>query len=103
MSITRQYLRNKQLCKVTFRLVNGNGLDAANIKIIGEFNDWDLAAKPMDKSKDGVFTKVMELDPDQEYQFRYLVDNKFWENDPDADNLVLAGTGKEDYNSVIVL
>ncbi|RKD91521.1 isoamylase early set domain-containing protein [Mangrovibacterium diazotrophicum] len=103
MSIKRQYLKGKQLYKVTFRLINGNGLDAKNIRIIGEFNDWDFASEPMEKSEGGVFTKVLELDADQEYQFRYLVDNKFWENDPDADDLVPSGTGKEDYNSVIVL
>lgn len=103
MSIKRQYLKSKQLCKVTFRLINGNGLDARHIRIIGEFNGWDFEAEPMEKSGNGVFTKVLELGTDQEYQFRYLVDGKFWENDPDADDLVPAGTGKEDYNSLIVL
>jgi len=103
MILKKEYLKKEQLCRVTFQMANGNGLYARDIKIIGEFNNWDLDTKPMNKPRDGIFTQVLELEVNQEHQFRYLVDDLFWENEPEADDLVPSGIDEEDYNSVIVL
>ena len=103
MSIKKQYLKKEPVCKVTFRVANGHGLEAQNIKLLGEFNSWDPATEPMKKLKSGEFTQVLKLETGKEYQFRYLVDGVFWENDPEADKLVPNGFDKDDYNSVIAL
>lgn len=103
MSIKKQNLKTEQLCKVTFKVVNGNGLDAHKIKILGEFNNWNPQTEPMKKLKGGVFTQVIKLETGREYQFRYLVDDYFWENEPEADKLVPSGVDPLEYNSVIVL
>lgn len=84
-------------------MTNGDGLYASKIRIVGEFNNWDKKAKPMRTPKKGVFIQEVELETNQEYQFRYLVDDIFWENEPQADGLVPSGVDVEDYNSIIVV
>ena len=42
-------------------------------------------AMPMKGLKNGDFTTTVDLDPGQEYQFRYLIDEEVWENDTGAD------------------
>ena len=63
-----------------------------------------IAAKEaaMKKLKDGSFTKTLDLPVSNEYQFRYIIDGKLWENETHADKLVYNGYGTEQ-NSVIVL
>lgn len=82
---TKSYLKSKPICKVTFKLLKKNIGPAKTVKIIGEFNNWDLEAPPMKKLKNGDFTYVIDLDKDNAYQFRYLVDGKKWLNDESAD------------------
>lgn len=103
MSIKKQYLKKEPVCKVTFKFANGYGVDAQTVKILGEFNNWDSDTEPMSKLKSGDFSQILKLEPGKEYQFKYLVDGIFWENEPEADKLVPNGIDKEDYNSVIVL
>lgn len=103
MIIKKEYVKRDKICRVVFRMMNGNGLYARNIKIVGEFNNWDKKTKPMKKVKDGEFIQEVELEANKEYQFRYLVDDFFWENEPEADGLVHSGIDEEDYNSIIVV
>ncbi|MGV7223377.1 MAG: isoamylase early set domain-containing protein [Nitrospinales bacterium] len=56
----------------------------------------------MNKLKSGAFTTTLDLEPGREYQFRYLLDEKIWENDRDADKSVPTPYGDSD-NSVIVI
>ena len=103
MSIKKQYLKKEPVCKVTFRIANGHGLEANDIKLLGDFNNWDASIESMKKLKSGEFTQVVKLETGREYQFRYFVDGAFWENEPEADKLVPNGFDRDDYNSVIVL
>lgn len=103
MIVRKEYQKKDRVCRVVFQMINGNGLYARNIRIVGEFNNWNKKAKPMNKPKEGVFIQELELEPNREYQFRYLVDDFFWENEPQADGLIPSGIDKEDYNSVIVV
>ena len=52
---------------------------------MGDFNNWDETATPMKKLKNGSFKVTLELEPEREYRFRYLVDGNQWHNDWDAD------------------
>ena len=56
----------------------------------------------MKKSKSGAFTTTLDLEPGREYQFRYLLDEKIWGNDSDADKSVFSPYGDSE-NSVIVI
>lgn len=101
MSIKKQYLKSKPLCKVTFSLPKEAANSAKKVTVVGEFNDWNVKALPMKKLKDGSFKVTQDLSVGQEYQFKYLLDGEVWENDSSADKYVSNEFTTE--NSVIVL
>lgn len=102
MSLSKQFLKSKPVCKVTFSLEAENANGATTVAVLGEFNDWDSSATPLKKQKDGSFKGTVELAAGQEFQFRYLVDGETWLNDTQADKFVASGISSEE-NSVLVL
>lgn len=102
MSLRKQFLKSRPVCKVTFRVSKADAKDAKNIYLVGDFNDWNPVANPMKSLKSGEFTTVLELDVTKpSYQFRYLYNESAWENDSDADGYVPNGLGED--NSLISL
>lgn len=61
--------------------------EAETAYLVGDFNEWDESASPMQQLKDGRFKLVLKLDAGNAYQFRYLVDGD-WHNDWEADEYV---------------
>ena len=102
MSMKKQYLKTKPICKVTFRLPKEAAKPAEAVHIVGEFNNWDIYATPMKKLKSGAFTVTLDLDRGREYQFRYLMDETKWENDWQADKYVPTPYENAE-NSVVVV
>ena len=102
MSIRKQYLKSRPACKATFRIPEEMGSSAKSAHIVGEFNNWNFFSTPMKKLKSGAFTTTLELEPGREYQFRYLLDEKIWKNEKDADKSVLTPYGDSE-NSIIVI
>lgn len=100
MSLKKQYLKSKPVCKVTFRLTADQAQQADNVYLVGDFNEWDHAANPMKKLKNGDFTLNINLEVGESYQFKYLLNGKTWENDWDADNYSPSPIGGAD-NSVV--
>ncbi len=99
--IKKEYIRTKNVCRITFRLPKAAAPDAKSVYIVGDFNNWDLHANPMKKLKKGDYTIKLDLEPGREYQFRYLIDELKWENDWDADKYVQNPYGDSD-NSVVM-
>ena len=85
MAFKKQYLKSKSVCKVTFKLSKEQAHEADVVRLVGDFNQWDLSSPPMKKLKNGSFITTVNLTKDSQYQFRYLLDDKAWENDWDAD------------------
>ncbi len=83
-------------CKVTFRLSEEAVKGAENVMIVGDFNDWDLNATPMERLEDGGFQIILKLIPGREYKFRYLIDGDRWENDWNADMYIPNSYGWHD-------
>lgn len=100
MSLKKQYLKSKPVCKVTFRLKAEEAHAAATAKLVGDFNEWDRSTQPMKKLKNGDFTQTITLEKDHEYQFRYLLDEEKWENDWAADDYTPSSVSLEE-NSVV--
>ncbi|MCF7804648.1 MAG: isoamylase early set domain-containing protein [Candidatus Marinimicrobia bacterium] len=88
MSLKKQYLKTKPVCKVTFRLPAEAAENANSVSLVGDFYDWDPSKTPMKKLKNGSYKAVLDLDPDQNYEFRYLINGDEWENDWEADDYV---------------
>lgn len=102
MSFKKQYLKSKPVCKVTFKLSKEEAKNAEKVHIVGDFNDWDLASAPMKRLKNGSFTTTLNLSKDAEYQFRYFLDGKEWENDWSADAYIPSPVSFDD-NSVLLV
>lgn len=88
MTINIRYFKTKPRCSVTFRLPKRDVGAAEKASVVGEFNEWQTAATPMTRLKDGSFKATVDLDPGHEYQFRYLLDDNTWINDTDAEAFV---------------
>jgi 1,4-alpha-glucan branching enzyme len=96
----KQYLRNKTVCKVTFILPKEAAQKAKTVHLVGEFNNWNMDATPMKKMREGLFQVALTLPAGRNYQFRYLIDGKVWENDWAADRYVPSAYGAAE-NSVV--
>ena len=101
MGLKKNYLKSKPVCRVTFKLSKKEIADAKSVKILGDFNNWDENSTYMKKLKNGAFSATIDLEPNREYQFRYLIDDLIWENDWDADKYVPSEYGDSD-NSVVI-
>ncbi len=98
----KRYLKTKPVCKVTFELPREAVQSAGKVFVVGEFNDWDTHSTPMKKRRDGSYWVTVDLQRDQNYQYRYLIDEKQWENDWDADGYVPSPYGDSDNSLVVV-
>lgn len=101
MALTKQYLKSKPLVKVTFRFPKEAAPEANVVVLVGDFNNWNVQAPPMEQLKNGAFRITLELEPGREYQYRYLIDETAWENDWEADKYVRSSYGNCD-NSVVI-
>ena len=99
--LAKQYTSKKKKCRVTFSLPLDAAANATNIKVLGEFNNWQRdAAVAMNRSSDQ-FQLEMELEAGRTYQFRYLIDNHRWLNDQEADDYFVTPFGIK--NSVVAV
>ena len=69
--------------KVTFSMPAIEGCQ--QLCLAGDFNEWNETATPMKQQADGSWSVTLELEPDREYQYRYLADGQTWHNDEAAD------------------
>ncbi len=85
MSIKKQFLKSKPVCKVSFKVSKAEAASASEIAIVGDFNAWDPKANTMNQLKDGSFSLTIELATPGNYRFRYLADNNRWFDETEAD------------------
>ncbi|GAA3584972.1 isoamylase early set domain-containing protein [Snuella lapsa] len=78
MAIAKQYLKSKPVCKVTFSIL---AEDANEVSVVGNFNEWDTEAAPLKKLKNGTFKGTVNLDKDASYEFKYVVDGAYINDD----------------------
>ena len=100
--VKKKYVKNKGICQVTFRLPREAAHEAKSVAIVGEFNNWDMHAHKLKKLKNGDYTIMLELEPGKEYQYRYCIDERKWENDWNADKYVLSPHAHCE-NSVVII
>ena len=79
--IQKTYFKTKDYCKVKFVISPEN---AETVEILGLNSDWSKSVT-MSKKKDGTFSCDVSLTKDQQHEFKYLVNENEWINDPGAD------------------
>ena len=99
MSLKKQFFKTKDTCKVKFSLPEEAVVGAKKVTIVGDFNSWDQTLGIPMKLKGGQYMASVDLPVGIEFQFRYLIDDKIWENDWAADKYVKTPLGVE--NSVV--
>lgn len=82
MSIKKQFIKTKPVCKVTFSV---EAKEASTASVVGDFNNWNPAEGELSKLKNGIFKGVFDLSKDASYEFKYLVDGVYL-NDIEADS-----------------
>ncbi|HQO49220.1 MAG TPA: isoamylase early set domain-containing protein [Bacteroidales bacterium] len=85
MSIKKQALKSKPVCKVTFKLSKAEAAGANEVAVLGDFNEWNPTSDVMGKLKDGSFSHTIELEAAKSYRFRYLADGATWFDEAEAD------------------
>ena len=95
--IQKTYFKTKDYCKVKFALKTEN---AEKVAIAGLNGDWETLVS-MSKKKDGTFTAEVSLPKESQHEFKYLVNESEWLNEPEADKERKNEFGTT--NSVIVL
>ncbi|GAL78938.1 MULTISPECIES: isoamylase early set domain-containing protein [Algibacter] len=96
MAIKKQYLKSKPVCKVTFTI---EAEEAKKVSIVGSFNEWNEKATPLKKLKNGTFKGTVDLDAENSYEFKYIVDGDYV-NDSAADSYVWSDYASAE-NSVV--
>ena len=99
--LKKKFSKKEPTAKVTFTLPKKAITNAKEVRVLGEFNNWDWNTAPVMKASKTTFTATIELNTGKEYQFRYLADNGTWENDWAADNYISAPYDVD--NSVVVV
>ena len=95
--VQKTYFKTKDYCKVKFSFKVEN---ADTVEILGLNNDWNNAVI-MSRKKDGSFSADVNLPKDTKHEFKYLVNETIWLNEPEADSLKPNEFGGT--NSVITL
>ena len=92
--LKKNYTKTGQFCRVTFKV--SPDVDAKNVMLCGDFNDWNKKAIVMKHLKDGSFSVTITLPANNLYRFKYFLGADIWENDRDADGYIRNDFGSED-------
>ena len=82
--LQKTYYKTKDYCKVKFSFQPET---AETVELLGLNSDWNNSII-MSKKKDGSFSAEVNLPKESKHEFKYLVDNALWVNDPEADSEV---------------
>lgn len=82
MSIKKQFIKTKPVCKVTFSVTAKEAQTAA---VVGDFNNWNATEGELSKLKNGTFKAAFDLPKDNSFEFKYIVDGSYV-NEPEADS-----------------
>lgn len=97
--IYKEPLPDGENVRVTFELPSS--VWAERVNLVGDFNNWDTSSHEMQQSRNnGNWRVTLTLPRGREYQFRYLVNGREWQNDWHADKYSRNRYGSD--NSVVV-
>ena len=88
MPVSKKFIKTRKVFKVSFE-VDANEIPAKEeVKVLGDFNNWNWDDAPVLKKKKANYAVQVELAPGASYEYRYCLENKYWFNDVAADKYV---------------
>ncbi|KPM32798.1 Glycoside hydrolase family 13 domain protein [Croceitalea dokdonensis DOKDO 023] len=89
MAITKKTKTSGKKAEVTFKINEKHNPSEADVFVLGDFNNWQMADPDFQlEKKRGNYTKTVELEIGQKYEFRYVNRDFMWFNDESADAYV---------------
>lgn len=79
--VQKTYFKTKNYCKVKFVFT---AEEAETVEILGLNSDWENSVL-MSRKKDGSFSAEVSLPKDSTHEFKYLVNETLWLNEPEAE------------------
>lgn len=86
--IKKRYLKNKNLCRVTFQLPASCVPEAETVHITGDFNQWRSTSDQLELHQNGLFSIHLHLEKGHKYEYLYLINGSIWVTDPYAEDTV---------------
>ncbi|GJQ57285.1 MAG: hypothetical protein SCALA701_00860 [Candidatus Scalindua sp.] len=62
VGINKEYRKTKNVCRVTFRMPKVAIHGVKSVCIVGDFNNWNIHANPMENLKNGDYTIKLDLE-----------------------------------------
>ncbi len=87
--INKEYIKDKNVWKITFRLPKDMAPDAKFVYIVGDFTNWENYGYFMEKLKNGDYAKTLYLLPGKKHRFRYIIDGPSTEEDWSGGNTLI--------------
>jgi 1,4-alpha-glucan branching enzyme len=94
--VQKKPARARAKAKTTFRL---EAPQAAQVFIVGSFNEWDPIATPLKRDGEGTWSCALVIEPG-EHEYRFMVD-EVWCDDPD--NMERRGNEFGTQNCVLII
>lgn len=89
--IEKSYNKSRKIFEVTF-IIPADQLpthtEVTTAAVVADFNNWSMAANPMEFVEGVGFRATIELAPNQRYEYRYFLNDVEWYNDWNADMYV---------------
>ena len=82
MSVKKQFVKTKPVCKVTFSV---EAKEAVTASVVGDFNNWNQKEGELSKLKNGNFKGAFDIPKDASYEFKYVIDGAYV-NESEADS-----------------
>lgn len=93
--LVKKFFKTKHEAEVTFSISQEC---AESVLLMADFAQWQPTPMKLDK-KAGMFKAKVRLPINQQFYFRYLVNDQQWLNDPEADGYIANDFGSE--NSIV--
>ncbi len=99
--LTKDFRLSELKCAVTFSVPKEAFSEGAEVRVVGDFNDWDWDSGLTMQLEGDEYKVTAELPVDEAFEFRYRTQDEQWENDWAADGYIPTPFGVD--NSVITL
>ena len=85
MAINKKFIKSRKSYKVDFEIPSDLIAEVKEVRLVGDFNNWEWDSAPVLKNSKGIYKLKYELAAGKKYEYRFLADETIWLNDDNAD------------------